>query len=187
MIPRSRVVRRRGRPASGASQGRGAFLDYSNPEALKWWRGLQQPLFDWGIDGWKLDGADTLFSGPGFLPYQRTQAGWMSTRTYMDLYNREEYRHGLSQNPEFIVLTRAIDDRYFPLSHPEGFALHTELVPYLYTQVVRCHEGGPTTVTREFGLGEFPVYVREGAVLPLDVRRAYTGFGDVETPSGPAS
>jgi alpha-glucosidase (family GH31 glycosyl hydrolase) len=328
-------------------KGRGAFLDYSNPEALKWWRGLQQPLFDWGIDGWKLDGTDTLFSGPGFLPYQRTHAGWMSTRTYMDLYNREEYRHGLTQNPEFIVLTRAIDDRYFPLSHPEGFAprdaapvtwvgdrthewsskasggsddadavrksgslldrgfegalrdilasaakgycvvgddvagyhgaepipprlyirwaqfaaftglflngghgerrlwkrtpeeleiirryawMHTELVPYLYTQVVRCHEGGPpmmrpmgigyqyqlgdqllvapihrdtttntvvlpagrwrwlfgdaeviqgpATVTREFGLGEFPVYVRDGSVLPLDVRRVYTGFGD---------
>lgn len=331
-------------------KGQGAFLDYTHPEARKWWHGMQQQLFDWGIDGWKLDGTDTLFSGPGFFPYQRTYAGWMSTRSYMDLYNREEYRHGLTQNPEFIVLTRAIDDRYFPLSHPEGFApfdaapvtwvgdrthewsskaaggsdnadavrtsgslldrgfegalrdilasaakgycvvgddiagyhgpepipshlyirwaqfaaftglflngghgdrrlwersreeleivrkyawLHTELVPYLYTQVVRCHEGGlplmrpvtgkyhyllgddllvapiyrdtltntvelpagrwrylfddqeliagPTSITRTFPLDEFPVYVREGAILPLNVRRAYTGFGDTNS------
>ena len=103
-------------------KGRGAFLDYTHPDALRWWHGLQQQVFDWGLDGWKLDGTDTLFSGPGFLPYQKTWAGWRSTREYMDLYNREEYRHGLRLNPEFIVLTRAVDDRYFPLSHPEGFA-----------------------------------------------------------------
>jgi alpha-glucosidase (family GH31 glycosyl hydrolase) len=327
-------------------KGEGSFLDYSNPNALLWWHGLQQQLFDWGIDGWKLDGTDTLFSGPGFIPYQPTHSGWMSTREYMDLYPREEYRHGLTQNPEFIVLTRAIDDRYFPLSHPEGFApfdaapvtwvgdrthewsskspggsddadavrnsgswrdrgfegalrdilasaalgycvigddiagyhgpepipsrlyirwtqfatftglflngghgerriwlrppeelpifrryawLHTELVPYMYSHVVRCHHGGkplmrpmpgpyhylfgddlfiapihrdsitqtvhlpagrwrhlwqdsevilgPKVFTQDFELNDYPVYVRDGAVLPLNVSRNYTGLG----------
>lgn len=330
-------------------KGRGGFLDYTHPDALRWWHGLQQPLFDLGLDGWKLDGTDTLFSGPGFLPYQHTHAGWLSTRGYMDRYNREEYRHGLTQNPEFIVLTRAIDDRYFPLSHPEGFApldaapvtwvgdrthewssrggggadadavrttaslrdrgfegalrdilasaakgygvvgddvagyhgkepipprlyirwaqfaaftglflngghgerrlwqrtaeelaiirryawLHTELVPYLYTLVARHHEGGlplirpvagpyhyrlgddlliapiyrdqltnavhlpagrwrhlfhdgkvltgPTNFTRAFALDNFPAYVRDGANLPLNVTRTYTGFGDTNS------
>jgi alpha-glucosidase (family GH31 glycosyl hydrolase) len=331
-------------------KGEGSFLDYSNPDALQWWHGLQQQLFDWGIDGWKLDGTDTLFSGPGYFPYQKTHAGWMSTRQYMDLYPREEYRHGLTQNPEFVVLTRAIDDRYFPLSHPEGFApfdaapvtwvgdrthewssmdpggsddpdamrssrsrrdrgfegalrdilasaalgycvvgddiggyhglepipprlyirwaqfaaftglflngghgerrlwlrspeelsiirtyswLHTELVPYMYTHVVRCHHGGPPlmrpmpgpyhylfgddlfiapvhrddprhtvhlpagqwrhlwndaevltgplTLHRAFTLEDYPCYVRDGAILPLNVSRAYTGFGDVHS------
>lgn len=347
-------ARHRGFLAGGGHEirwwkGTGAFIDYTNPEALQWWHGLQQQVFDWGIDGWKLDGTDTLFSGPGFLPYQRTHAGWLSTRAYMDLYAREEYRHGLTRNPEFIVLTRAIDDRYFPLSHPEGFApldaapvtwvgdrthewssksagasdadamrssfswrdrgfegalrdilasaakgycvvgddiagyhgpepipprlyirwaqfaaftglflngghgerrlwkrsaeeleiirrfawLHTELVPYLFTHVARCHEGGaplmrpqpgpyhyllgddllvapihrdepahsvvlppgrwrhlfddrevlvgPRTLTRRFELDEFPVYVRDGSVLPLEVRRSYTGFGDASS------
>ena len=37
---------------------------------------------------------------------------------------------------------------------------------------------GPTTITRDFPLDEFPVYIREGSIVPLDVRRDYTGLGD---------
>ncbi|WP_035804589.1 TIM-barrel domain-containing protein [Lunatimonas lonarensis] len=102
-------------------KGRGGFIDYTNPQAMEWWRGLQQRVFDLGIDGWKLDGTATLFSTDFFgIPifYKRTAAGWMSARTYMDHYYRDEYAHGLSQNPEFVTLSRAIDRWY----HPEGFA-----------------------------------------------------------------
>ena len=56
-------------------KGKGGFIDYSNPEAMKWWHGLQQQVLDWGVDGWKLDGADTLFScrfGKIPLPFNRT-------------------------------------------------------------------------------------------------------------------
>jgi alpha-glucosidase (family GH31 glycosyl hydrolase) len=348
-------------------KGSGGFIDYSNPEALKWWHGLQQQVLDWGVDGWKLDGADTLFSsrwGNIPVPLNRTHSGWMSTREYMDCYAREEYQHGLAQNPEFATLIRAMDG---PWVHPEGFApldaapvtwvgdnrhtwtskdkgieealtdilgsarlgyciigsdvagyhgnsnpddigakaqaklpslkpksetpagggtdfgtaagnheiapniyirwaefstfcglflngghgerrlwkrtqseleiirkfswLHTELVPYTYSHVVVCHNGGlplmrpldhgkfhylygddflvapihedklsrtvslppggwrylfddrevlqgPRQLTRDFPLDEFPVFVRDGAVVPLRVTRPYTGFGD---------
>ncbi len=311
-------------------KGRGAFIDYTNPDAMKWWRGLQQQVFDWGIDGWKLDGTATYFTSrlrPVPFPYQKTRAGWLTTRRYMDHYYRDEYRHGLEQNPEFITLARAIDGFW----HPEGFApldaapvvwvgdqdhtwslaeegieealsyilrsaqlgysvigsdvggyggrtipptlyirwaqfsafcglflngghgeralwkrseeeldiirrfawLHTELIPYIYTHVADCHQGGlplmrseigdyqyrfgddflvapiyrdelertvmlppgrwryffndkeviegPTTLTREFPLTEYPVYVRDGAIIPMNVTRPYTGLGNRES------
>ena len=37
---------------------------------------------------------------------------------------------------------------------------------------------GPQTLTREFPLDEFPVFVRDGAVVPTNVTRPYTGLGD---------
>jgi len=351
-------------------KGKGGFIDYSNPEAMKWWHGLQRQVLDWGVDGWKLDGADTLFScrlATIPLPFNHTHAGWMTTRQYMDRYARDEYEHGLTQNPEFATLIRAMDGRWI---HPEGFApldaapvtwvgdnrhtwsykdqgieealtdilgsarlgycvigsdvagyhghsnpddisatteaqlsstrqktearglagtefgtaagnneiapniyirwaefstfcglflngghgerrmwkrsqaeleivrkfswLHTELVPYIYSHVVMCHNGGlplirpladgefhylfgddflvapihedklsrtvslppggwhylfddrdvhqgPCQFTRDFPLDEFPVFVRDGAIVPLKVTRPYTGFGDQDS------
>ncbi|HUW62820.1 MAG TPA: TIM-barrel domain-containing protein, partial [Candidatus Bathyarchaeia archaeon] len=105
-------------------KGRGGFIDYTNPDAMQWWRGLQQQVFDWGLDGWKLDGSATLFmSRPRgwILPYQKTHQGWITTRQYMDHYYRDEYQHGLTENPEFITLARAIDSP-MPWGHPWGFS-----------------------------------------------------------------
>lgn len=327
-------------------KGKGGFIDYTNPDAMKWWRELQYEAFKLGIDGWKLDGTATFFTNNlfGFLPvpYQRTFSGWMTTRTYMDHYYQAEYRFGKTQNPEFVTLARAIDR---PFIHPEGYApldaapvtwvgdqrhvwkagepgdargiqkkdlavmgdegleeaiqaillsakrgycvigsdiagfsgstipprlyirwaqlstfcglfmngghgeralwkrsqqeleiirkfswLHTELIPYMYSHVVRCHEGGkplqrpidgkyhylfgedlliapiyqdsltntihlpegkwryffddteviegPAVFSKEFPPDEYPVYVREGAIIPLNITRAYTNLGD---------
>ena len=328
-------------------KGRGGFIDYTNPDAVKWWRGLQQTVFDYGIDGWKLDGTATLFYtkiGPIPLFYKMTHDGLMTARTYMDHYYRDEYFYGLTQNPEFVTMSRAIDRGY----HPEGFApidaspvnwvgdqkhswestgkitdedrqnkdiamdgidgielaiqnimasaklgyniigsdvagfsgntipprlyirwaqfsafcglllngghgeralwkrtpqelgiirkfswLHTELVPYMYSYVVKAHEGGTrlqqpiegkyhylfgenllvapiykdklrnqitlpkgkwryffddlqviegvVNFEREFPLTEDPVYIREGAIIPMDIKREYTGLGDTNS------
>jgi alpha-glucosidase (family GH31 glycosyl hydrolase) len=326
-------------------KGQGGFLDYTNPQALNWWRSLQQNVFNYGIDGWKLDGTATLFwgkIGPFPVFYRQVYDGWITTRTYMDYYYREEYRHGLSQNPEFITLVRSIDRPYI---HPEGFSpidaapvtwvgdqrhswkskgdhrpleesdadlvmdgiegiemaaenilaaaklgynvigsdvagfsgktiparlyirwaqfsafcglflngghgeralwkrspeeleiirkfswLHTELIPYMYSYIISAHQGGrvlqrpvdgnfhylfgdylliapivedspavtvtfpegrwhyffgpmeiiegPAEITRDYPLDEFPVYIREGAIIPMNISRSYTGFGD---------
>lgn len=323
-------------------KGRGGFIDYTNPDAVRWWQGLQQEVFDYGIDGWKLDGTATLFitmAGPMPLFCRQTGRGLMTTRNYMDHYYRDEYLHGKDENPEFVTLVRSID-RWF---HPEGFApveaapvtwvgdqkhtwkssgetsaesdlayrsegtdgielamknimagakvgyniigsdiagfsgreipprlyirwaqfsafcglflngghgeralwkrsqqeleiirrfswLHTELIPYIYSYVVSAHEGGarlqrpvrgkyhylfgdnfliapiysdnllnrvtlpsgrwryffddrnlvqgPVTFEAEFPLNEYPVYVREGAIVPMDIKRDYTGIGN---------
>ncbi|MCK0144834.1 hypothetical protein MWU78_04125 [Arenibacter sp. F26102] len=329
-------------------KGEGGFIDYTNADAMHWWRGLQQNVFDLGIDGWKLDGTATLFwsqLGPIPIFYKRTSKGFMTTRTYMDHYYRDEYRHGLTQNPEFVTLTRSIDRGF----HPEGFSpidaspvnwvgdqkhewvtdqmilesgdekvdialegiqgyesaiksilksaelgynivgsdvagfsgktipprlyirwtqfstfcglfmngghgerrlwkrteeelqvirkfswLHTELVPYMYHYVITAHDGGKrlqtplkrgkyhymfgedflvapiykdskrrnirlpkgkwryffndkdlheggTDIEREFSMDEFPVYIKEGAIVPMDVKRDYTGLGDLDS------
>ncbi|MCG2460436.1 hypothetical protein K8352_06730 [Flavobacteriaceae bacterium F89] len=326
-------------------KGKGGFIDYYNPKAMDWWHGLQQNVFDLGIDGWKLDGTATLFRqqwGPIPFFYKRTTKGITSTRSYMDRYYRDEYNHGLSQNSDFVTLSRSMDRGF----HPEGFApidaspvnwvgdqkhewvtdemiqnsgesnkdialegiqgfesaiksilksaelgynvvgsdvagfsgrtipprlyirwaqfssfcglflngghgerrlwkrsaqeleiirkyawLHTELVPYMYHYVVTAHEGGrrlqtplkegkyhymfgddfliapiyrddknrqislpegewryffgdkgilqgPRLVDMEFSLDEFPVFIKEGAIVPLKVKRGYTGLGD---------
>ena len=326
-------------------KGKGGFIDYSNPEAMNWWRGMQQSVFDYGIDGWKLDDTATLswyMAGPIPFLYRNTFTGLMSLRTYMDHFYRDEYRYGLTKNPEFITLGRSIDQNF----HPEGFApldaapvtwvgdqkhiwktketlvddgnkkkdlivtgiggfemavqsilsaaklryniigsdvagfsgskipprlyirwaqfsafcglflngghgeralwrrtaeeletirkfswLHTELVPYIYSYVVTGHLGGRvlqkpvkgkyhylfgddfliapiyqdeltnqvtlpggrwhyffkdsevfeggTTFEKSFPLGEFPVFIREGAMVPLNIQRSYTGLGNV--------
>ncbi len=329
-------------------KGKGGFIDYTNPAAMRWWHGLQQQVYDLGIDGWKLDGTATNFSsraGPLLLFYQKCHQGILTTRQYMDHYYRDEYRYGLTRNPEFVTLSRAMDRLY----HPEGFApvdaspvnwvgdqehywesdeqldekykgkdkdlafggvqgfesairsilrsarrgynivgsdvagfsgrvipprlyirwaqfstfcglflngghgeralwkrtpqeleiireyawLHTELVPYMYHYVVTAHHDGqrlmkpvkgkyhylfgeallvapiyrdrperevhlprgrwrywfaddtllqgPRIVTREYPLDEYPLYVREGAIIPVRVSRSYTGLGDTSS------
>jgi len=315
-------------------KGRGGFIDYTDPEAMQWWRGLQEQVLAWGIDGWKLDGSATLLHNRMLgipLPFQKAHTGWITTRQYMDLYYREEYRHGLSKNPEFVTMSRSLDSPT-PWAHPEGFApldaspvnwvgdnkhewsdeargleraircildsarlgynvigsdiggyhggkeippllyirwaqfstfcgfflngghgerrlwlrtpeeleiirtyswLHTELVPYMYTYVVQCHNGnkplmrplkegtyqylfgdyflvaplytpeprreivfpegqwrwwhddrrvfsGNTSETLEFRTDQYPVFVREGAIIPMRIARNYTGIGDKE-------
>jgi alpha-glucosidase (family GH31 glycosyl hydrolase) len=346
-------------------KGRGGFIDYTNPDAMKWWHGLQKQVRDWGVDGWKLDGCDTFFSSKLWklpVPFNRVHNGWMTTRQYMDHYARDEYHYGLTQNSNFVIMVRALDHRW---NHPEGFApldaatvtwvgdnrhtwsykdrgleaamtdilnsarlgycvigsdvagyhgrsnpddmgsatgallsswksntneladfgtakgneiapniyirwaefsafcgfflngghgerrlwkrspaeldiirkfswLHTELVPYMYSYVVTCHNGGrplmrpqpsgdfhylfgddflvapihqdtptrtvwlpkgkwrylfndrevlagPAKIARDFPLDKFPVFIREGAIVPLHVTRPYTGFGDKDS------
>ncbi len=327
-------------------KGEGGYIDYSSPVAMKWWRGLQQNVFAWGIDGFKLDDTALYFNSPigamvgrhGMPPSdQRTGQGWMTTREYMDHYYRDEYQHGLTQNKEFITLARSIDGRV----HPEGFApldaapvtwvgdqnhawaakdegieealnyilaaaksgycvigsdvagyhghepipphvyirwaqfstfcglflngghgermlwkrtpeefelirraawLHNELVPYMFTHVVDCHNGGkplmrplgqsakdgfvdrnylymfgddffiapihedktnwtvklpegkwryfyddkkllvgPADLQSDFPLDQYPIYIRDGAIIPMNVSRPYTGLGDKDS------
>jgi len=102
-------------------KGHGGFIDYTNADAMTWWRGLQEEVFALGIDGWKLDGTATFFrSQLGRIPllYGQTAGGFMTTRGYMDHYYRDEYEHGLTKNPEFITLSRSYDRS----PHPEGFS-----------------------------------------------------------------
>ena len=37
---------------------------------------------------------------------------------------------------------------------------------------------GPQSFTKSFPLDEYPVFIREGAIIPMHIQRAYTGLGD---------
>ena len=39
---------------------------------------------------------------------------------------------------------------------------------------------GPITFEQEFSLEEYPVYIKEGAIVPMHIKRAYTGIGKPE-------
>jgi len=40
---------------------------------------------------------------------------------------------------------------------------------------------GPGKIQREFPLDQFPVFVRDGAIIPINVTRPYTGLGDTNS------
>ena len=40
---------------------------------------------------------------------------------------------------------------------------------------------GSQQITRDFPIDEFPVFVRDGAIVPLKVTRSYTGLGDTNS------
>jgi alpha-D-xyloside xylohydrolase len=37
---------------------------------------------------------------------------------------------------------------------------------------------GPVTFTRNYPLEQYPLFIREGAIIPVKVSRSYTGLGD---------
>lgn len=68
-------------------KGQGSLIDWWNPEAVAWWKGLMDQTLDLGIDGWKVDGSDynvlldQVFYSPG-------NGGIVSRNAYSEAYYR---------------------------------------------------------------------------------------------------
>jgi len=95
-------------------KGKGAFIDYTNPEARAWWHGLLDRVLDLGVDGWKADGTDPMFPAGG-----RCMAGPIGPKEYKDLYYGYSYEYIKSKNPEGVSWGRAVDLLF---ANPKGFA-----------------------------------------------------------------
>jgi alpha-glucosidase (family GH31 glycosyl hydrolase) len=86
-------------------KGEGAFIDYTNPEAVEWWHGLMDRVLLMGVDGWKVDGAAERF--PEFGGFGR--GGPITTMQYVDAYYRDTYQHLLRRNPAGATMVRSCD------------------------------------------------------------------------------
>ncbi|MFA6449009.1 MAG: TIM-barrel domain-containing protein [bacterium] len=95
-------------------KGEGAFIDYTNPEALAWWHKQMDRVLDIGIDGWKCDGTDPLFPEGALC-----KSGPMTAKKYKDLYYSDMYEYTLSKNPQGATFSRSVD---MLIANPKGFS-----------------------------------------------------------------
>ncbi|MEY4004799.1 MAG: hypothetical protein RLZZ221_895 [Verrucomicrobiota bacterium] len=73
------------------------------------------------------------------------------------------------------------DDFLVAPIHSDSARREVSLPPGGWRYLFDCNQptvAGPARITREFPLDEYPVYLRAGAVVPLNVSRDYTGLGD---------
>jgi len=88
--------------------GVGAFIDYTNPEAVKWWESKMDESFALGIDGWKLDGADPYVM---LLLPAYGKGGHVGWKQYQKLqYDHFYYYTKEKSNGQAVVWTRPTDD-----------------------------------------------------------------------------
>lgn len=92
--------------------GSGAFLDYSNPEALSWWHSKMDNVLDMEIDGFKVDGTDPyileyiLFTGDA-LGYNNVS---LSYRDYANYYYRDFFYYTREKRGDVgLIMSRPID------------------------------------------------------------------------------
>jgi alpha-glucosidase (family GH31 glycosyl hydrolase) len=97
--------------------GKGALLDYTNPEALEWWHHQLDNILDMGIDCWKVDGTDPfvmlLLPAIGFGGKHITWAEYRD-QCYRDFFDYTRARLGKDR----VIMARPVDDQVFKIGLP---------------------------------------------------------------------
>ncbi len=101
--------------------GKGALIDYTNPEAVEWWHRQMDNILDMGIDGWKVDGTDPcvmlLMPAVGYGDKFVTWAEYRE-QVYNDFYEYTRSRLGKGR----VISARPVDDQLFRIGIPLLFA-----------------------------------------------------------------
>ncbi|MGI6773614.1 MAG: hypothetical protein GX264_09385 [Clostridiales bacterium] len=96
--------------------GKGAFLDYSNPEAVEWWHNQMDNVLDMGIDGWKVDGTDPYVM---LLAPAIGKSGIITWDTYKDQTYRDFYEYTREKlGKDRVISARPVDDQLTKLGLP---------------------------------------------------------------------
>lgn len=91
-------------------KGQGGAIDFFDPVARAFWHRLQDPLFDMGVAGFKLDfGESYIETNP-----MATDAGPRSLLEYSQAYYEDFYRYGAARvgTEEFVTMVRPYDKSY---------------------------------------------------------------------------
>lgn len=90
-------------------KGRGASVDFFNPDARAWWHRLQDPMLQAGLDGWKLDFGESYL----YVDSVRTYEGTKPLQEYSERYYEDFLSYGRMKNGrEFVTMVRAWDESY---------------------------------------------------------------------------
>lgn len=97
--------------------GKGAFIDYTNPEAVEWWHNQMDNVLDMGIDGWKVDGTDPYVML--LLPataYDGSVITWSEYKDqcYRDFFEYTRYKLGNDR----VISARPVDDQLLKVGLP---------------------------------------------------------------------
>lgn len=88
--------------------GYGAFLDYLNPQAVKWWHKLMDKVLDIGVDGFKCDGSDPISAllRPPYSPHAKR---FLMKHQYGHRYYGDFYNYTLTKNQNGLMMARPTD------------------------------------------------------------------------------
>jgi alpha-glucosidase (family GH31 glycosyl hydrolase) len=100
--------------------GKGALLDYTNPEAVEWWHDQMDMILDMGIDCWKVDGTDPVVML--LLPAIGFGGEYISWAEYRDQCYRDFFDYTRARlGNDRVIMARPVDDQLLRIGLPLVF------------------------------------------------------------------
>ena len=97
--------------------GKGAFLDYTNPEAVEWWHSQMDNILDMGIDCWKVDGTDPMVML--LLPAVGYGGKYITWAEYRDQCYRDFFDYTRAKlGKDRVIMARPVDDQVLKIGLP---------------------------------------------------------------------